>query len=138
MGKTMAVQNYRVCYVVLKDGADAAEVERQIKEMPNYFAPYETTVKFVTQEELDRDYASMPHDGIVIAAGETSPGNSAVIKYSCNWASNPEGTAGILVAHARAAHRLATDGKVGAFTPLDIPPALLSPHSQEELLAKFM
>lgn len=147
MSKVRAGQNpelqpgdlhWRECVVVLANGANPTEVERQIKEMPNYFAPYETQVRFVTQEELDRDYSSMPHDGVVIAAGETSPGNKALIEYRVRWDSNPDGTAGIMVASARAAYRLNRKRETGAFTILDIPPAYLSPRSREELLAKFM
>jgi len=130
--------HWRECIVVLEDGADEDEVRRQIVDMPNYFAPYQTTVEFVTQEELERDYSDMPHDGVVIAASETSPGNAGVIEYANTWNSNPEGTAGIMLAFARAAVRLRNQGQCGAFTPLDVPPALLSPRSREELLTKFM
>ncbi len=129
----------RECFVVLEDGADAVAVEAAIKSMPGYFAPYRTTVNFVSQQELDTRYAGFPHDGCVVAASTTgTAGNAAMVEYRCVWGSNPEATANVLVAHARAAARLAAEGKNGAFTILDIPPAYLSALSQAELLKKFM
>lgn len=130
--------HWRECVVVLKPGVNPEEVRAQIVSMPHYFEPYRTEVRFVSQEELDCDYSGMPHDGVVIAVSKTTPGHQAVIEYKNIWDSNPEGTAGIMLAFARAAYRLGLGGRCGAFTPLDIPPAYLSPHSREALLAKFM
>ena len=107
--------------------------------MKGYYEDYpRVEVSFVTQEKLDKNYADMPHDGVVITSGVTGENNPASIEYKNTWASNPEATAGILVACARAAHRLSLEGKVGAFTMLDISAAQLSPHSRETLLKKFM
>ncbi len=129
----------RECFVVLKPGADAAKVEKTIKAMPGYFAPYETTVRFISQQELDEKYAGFPHDGCVVAAGHTGTrNNSAMIEYRCAWGSNPEATANVLVAHARAAARLAAEGKKGAFTILDFPVSYLSPYSHDELMKSWM
>ncbi|MBE6370092.1 MAG: diaminopimelate dehydrogenase [Lentisphaerae bacterium] len=128
----------RECFVVLEAGADAAAIEAEIKAMPGYFAPYKTTVNFVTQEELNSKYNGFPHDGCVVAASTTGAGNPASIEYRCRWASNPEATANVLVAHARAAVRMNKSGDCGAKTILDIPPKLLSSQSYEDLLKKFM
>jgi diaminopimelate dehydrogenase len=130
--------HWRECFVVLKPGADPEEVRTQIVTMPHYFEPYATKVQFVSQEELDRDHSGMQHDGVVITVGETAPGHRAVIEYRNVWDSNPEGTAGIMLAFARAAHRLGSLNNSGVFTPLDIPPAFLSPHTKEKLLKNFM
>ena len=115
-----------------------AAIEAEIKAMPGYFAPYKTTVNFVSQEELNSKYTGFPHDGCVVAASTTGNGNSATVEYRCTWASNPEATANVLVAHARAAVRMNKAGESGAKTILDIPPKMLSPLSYEELLKKFM
>jgi len=128
----------RECFVVLEDGADASAIEAEIKAMPGYFAPYKTTVNFVSQEELNAKYAGFPHDGCVVASSVTGDGNRASVEYRCTWASNPEATANVLVAHARAAVRMNKSGDCGAKTILDIPPKMLSPLSYEELLKKFM
>ncbi len=128
----------RECFVVLEDGADPAEVTRAIVEMPGYFAPYDTTVNFVSMEELRERCQGFPHDGIVITAGTTGNGNPALAEYRCVWGSNPEATGNVLVAHARAAARLAREGRTGAVTILDIPPAYFTPMSRQELLARWM
>lgn len=130
----------RECFVVLEDGADKVAITKTIMEMPGYFAPYDTTVNFVTQEELDTLYAGFPHDGCVITSGRTGLNNehSALAEYRCVWESNPEATANVLVAHARAAARLASEKKNGAFTILDIPPAYFSNLTKEELLSKWV
>ena len=107
-------------------------------EMPGYFAPYDTTVNFITQEELNTKYAGFPHDGLVAAAGVTGKGNPARIEYRCVWGSNPEATANVLVAHARAAARLAAEKRTGAFTILDIPASYFTTKSHDELLAHWM
>jgi diaminopimelate dehydrogenase len=128
----------RECFVVLEEGADQDAVAEAIRTMPGYFAPYKTTVHFVTREFLKEKCSGFPHDGLVVAAGTTGDGNPATVEYRCKWGSNPEATANVLVAHARAAVRLADEKKSRAFTILDIPPAYFSIHSKEELLKKFM
>jgi len=130
--------HWRECYVVIDKDVSEADIESTIKNMENYFKPYKTTVQFISQEEMERKHSNMPHDGLVIAASETGDGHKAVIEYRNTWESNPEATASILVAHARAAHRLSEEGYIGAFTIADIPPAYFSPHSKEVLLRKFM
>ena len=129
----------RECFIVAKPGADLEKIRKTVVEMPGYFAPYKTTIHFVTQEELDTKCAGFPHDGLVVASGTTGDANNrANVEYRCQWGSTPEAPATILVAHARAAARLAANSRSGAFTILDIPPAYLSPLSQEELLAHWM
>jgi diaminopimelate dehydrogenase len=130
----------RVCYVVAEEGADKARIEHEIKTMPNYFADYDTTVYFITAEELKRDHSGIPHGGFVIRSGKTGfeGENSHVIEYRLKLDSNPEFTSSVLVAYARAAVRLHGEGAVGAKTVLDIPPAYLSPKSGEELRASLL
>lgn len=123
----------RHCYVVIEPGADKARIEKEIKTMPNYFSDYNTIVNFVSQEELDRDHGRMPHGGFVLRRGTTGSGSNHLIEYSLKLDSNPEFTANVLVAYARAAHRLASEKAIGARTVFDIPPAYLSPKSAEEL-----
>ncbi len=136
---TACEMHTRECFVVAEPNADLAAIEANIKSMPGYFAPYETTVNFVSQEELDTKYAGFPHDGCVVASGSTGvANNSATIEYRCAWGSNPEATANVLIAHARAAVRLAKEGKKGAFTILDFPASYLSIHSRETLLKDWM
>ena len=131
---------WRECFVVLENDTDAerSRVYDAIKKMPAYFEPYRTDVKFVDQGELKRNHSDMPHDGLVITRGETGEGNRALVEYRNEWESNPEGTASILVACARAAHRMKQRGQVGAYTILDIPAADFSPHSKEKLLKDYM
>lgn len=128
----------RECFVVLEEGADKEKISETIKNMPGYFAPYKTNIHYISQAELDEKFKGFPHDGLVTAAGITGNGNSALIEYRCQWGSNPEATANVLVAHARAAVRLAKEGRKGAFTILDIPPAYFSSQTREELLKKWM
>ena len=128
----------RECFVVLEPGADPAAISKTITEIPVYFAPYDTTINFVSEEELKERFGGFPHDGLVVAAGETGKGTPALIEYRCRWGSNPEATANVLVATARAAARLRAEGKRGAFTILDIPPAYFSPLGREELLKHWM
>lgn len=128
----------RECYVVLDQGADAAEVERAIRTMPDYFEGYETEVHFITEEELSAEHSAMPHGGNVIRGGETGLTNNAVIEFSLRLESNPEFTASVLVAYGRAAFRLYERGERGARTVLDIPPALLSPRSPAELMRELL
>ena len=125
----------RECYVVAKEGADLARIENEIKTMPNYFADYDTTVHFISAEELARDHGGIPHGGCVLRSGKTGLAgeNRQLIEYRLTLDSNPEFTASVLVATARAAHRLSKKGEVGCRTLFDIPPAYLSPLSPEEL-----
>ena len=130
----------RECFVVAEEGADQAAIEQAIVTMPNYFADYDTTVTFVSQEELDRDHAGIPHGGSVIRTGTTgAEGECAhVIEYSLKLDSNPEFTGSVLVAVARACARLAAEGQSGCKTIFDLPPASLSPLSAEELRAAML
>ena len=129
----------RECFVVLEDGADPARIEREIKEMPNYFSDYDTTVHFISQEELDANHRSMAHGGFVFRSGTTAGGaNSHVIEYSLKLDSNPEFTTSVLVAYARAAYRLNQAGDNGGKTVFDIAPALLCEPSGEELRAHLL
>ncbi len=125
----------RECFVVAEEGADKARIEKEIKEMPNYFADYDTTVHFITMDELKRDHSGIPHGGFVIRTGKTGANkeHNHVIEYSLKLDSNPEFTASVIVAFARAAHRLTVKGESGCKTVFDIPPALLSAKSPEEL-----
>lgn len=122
----------RVCYVVAKEGADLERIEKEIKEMPDYFADYNTTVHFVSKETLRKKHSAMPHGGFVIRSGNTGK-NKQVIEYSLKLESNPEFTGSILTAYARAAFRMKQDGITGAKTVFDIAPALLSPKSGFEI-----
>ena len=139
MPKLTARQKHtRECYVVLRDGADAARVERDIITMPHYFADYETHVRFISQEELSRDYASAATKGIVFRNGCTGKDNVQRMAYSLDLASNAEFTAHALLAYARAVFRLAAKGETGALTVFDVAPALLSPQSGEEIRAEML
>jgi diaminopimelate dehydrogenase len=128
----------RHCYVVAEEGADKAAIEKAIVTMPNYFADYDTTVTFITEEELRRDHAGMPHGGFVIRSGVTGEGTKQIIEFGLKLESNPEFTASVLTAYARAAYRMHRDGAVGAKTVFDIPFGLLSPKSPEELRATLL
>lgn len=124
---TTREKHTRECFVVAEEGADLQRIEKEIKEMPNYFADYDTTVHFITEEELERDHSGIPHGGFVIRTGETDGGkNKHVIEYSLKLDSNPEFTSSVLVAFARAAYRLNKEGQSGCKTVFDIPPAYLS------------
>ena len=130
----------RLCYVVAEEGADQAAIETAIKTMPNYFADYDTTVNFISMEEMKRDHAGLPHGGSVIRSGVTGwdKENHQTIEYQLNLQSNPQFTASVLVACARAAARLHARGEVGCRSLFDIAPADLSPLSREELLKKLL
>lgn len=130
---TTREKHTRVCYVVIEEGADATKIEKEIVEMPNYFSDYDTTVNFVSQEELDRDHAGLPHGGFVLRSGATDHGNRHLVEFGIKLDSNPEFTSSVLISYARAAVRLAQKGETGARTVFDIPVGLLSPHSPEEL-----
>ena len=128
----------RECYVILADGADAKEVEQSIVSMPHYFADYDTTVNFISEEELRRDHAAMPHGGVVIRSGTSDAGTTQVMEYTLKLGSNPEFTAAVLVAYARATWRLNQSGVTGAQTVLDVAPGLLSPKSGAELRKELL
>ena len=130
---TTREKHKRDCYVVLEDGADPEQVRQAIVTMPDYFADYDTTVTFISAEELQRDHAAMPHGGFVIRSGHTGTGTRQTVEFSIELGSNPEFTASVLVAYARAAHRLHAQGDIGAKTVLDVPPGLLSPKSAAAL-----
>lgn len=130
----------RECFVVAAEGADKAKIEKEIKEMPNYFADYDTTVNFISKEELERDHKGIPHGGMVIRSGSTGRDleNRHVIEYSLKLDSNPEFTSSVLIAYARAAMRMHAEGQTGCRTVLDVPVAYLSPMSDEELRAHML
>ena len=132
---TTRQKHTRECFVVVEDGADKEKIEKEIVTMPNYFADYDTTVHFITMEEMKRDHQGLPHGGTVIRSGKTGwdNQNTAIIEYNLKLDSNPEFTASVLVAYARAAYRLSQKGDKGCKTVFDIPPALLSSKSAEEL-----
>lgn len=137
---TTRQKHTRECFVVAEDGADLAAIEKEIKTMPNYFADYDTTVTFISQEELDRDHKGLPHGGSVIRTGVTGKEkeHQHVIEYSLKLDSNPEFTGSVLVACARAAYRMNQEGMKGCKTILDISPALLSSKTGEELRAELL
>lgn len=135
---TTREKHTRECWVVLEDGADPDAVRREIVAMPDYFSDYDTTVHFVDDATLARDHAGMPHGGFVMRSGTTAEGGTHLIEYSLKLESNPAFTASVLVACARAAHRLHERGEVGARTMFDIPPGLLSPRSAAELRAQLL
>ena len=132
---TTRQKHTRECFVVAEEGADLKRIEEEIVTMPNYFADYDTTVRFISEEELMRDHKGIPHGGFVIRTGKTGWKNehSHVIEYSLKLDSNPEFTASVIVAYARAAYRLGKEGVTGCKTVFDIAPAYLSPLSGEEL-----
>lgn len=128
----------RNCYVVAEDGADENAIREAIVSMPNYFADYDTSVTFITQEELEREHSGMPHGGFVIRSGVTGAGSKQRIEFGLELESNPEFTASVLVAYARAAVRLAAEGQSGARTVFDIPLGHLSPKSASELRSELL
>lgn len=130
----------RECYVVAKEGADLARIEREIVSMPNYFADYETTVTFISAEQMAKEHSALPHGGQVIRTGKTGwdPATPARIEYSLTLGSNPEFTGSVLVAYARAAWRLSRKNEIGCRTVFDIAPALLSPEDGAALRQKLL
>ena len=130
----------RCCYVVAEEGADKAEIEKQIVTMPNYFADYDTTVEFITAEQMARDHSGLPHGGSVIRSGVTGWNGESkqTIEYKLTLDSNPQFTASVLVAMARAAMKMRARGISGCQTIFDAAPADLSPLSREEMLAKLL
>ncbi len=132
---TTREKHTRECYVVVEEGADKARIENEIKTMPNYFADYDTTVHFISEEELKANHNGIPHGGFVIRCGKTGMNgeNNHIIEYSLKLDSNPEFTSSVLIAYARAAYRLNNEGVSGCKTVFDIAPAYLSKESGEEL-----
>ena len=132
---TTRQKHTRECFVVLEEGADAKKVEEEIKTMPNYFSDYDTTVHFISEEELKANHSGIPHGGFVLRSGKTgwNGENKHLIEYSLKLDSNPEFTSSVLIAYARAAYRLASEGQIGCKTVFDIAPAYLSAKSGEEL-----
>jgi len=137
---TVREKHLRECFVVAEKGADKAKIEQEIKTMPNYFADYDTTVHFITEEELMRDHGGIPHGGMVIRTGKTgiNSENKHVIEYSLKLDSNPEFTASVIVSYARAVYRLAENGESGCRTVLDIAPSLLSIKTADELRKELL
>ena len=137
---TTRQKHVRECFVVAEEGADLARIESEIKNMPNYFADYDTTVHFITMEELKRDHSGIPHGGFVIRSGKTglASEHNNIIEYSLKLDSNPEFTASVIVAYARAAYRLNKEGASGCKTVFDIAPVYLSAESPEELRKRML
>ena len=133
-------KHIRECFVVAKEDADKALIEKQIKEMPNYFADYNTIVHFITEEEMKRDHSGIPHGGFVIRTGKTGfdSQNNHVIEYSLKLDSNPEFTASVIVAFARATYKLSQKGEYGCKTVFDVPPAYLSAKPYEEIIKELL
>lgn len=131
-------KHFRECFVVLEEGANKERVEKEIKEMPNYFADYNTTVHFITEEELKEKHSKMPHGGFVIRSGNTGENNNQIMEFSLKLDSNPEFTSSVLIAYARAAYRLKQNGEKGARTVFDIAPSLLSEKSKEEIIKELL
>ena len=126
--------------MVAEAGADKARIENEIKTMPNYFADYDTTVHFISEEELKRDHSGIPHGGFVIRSGKTGlhDEHRHIIEYSLKLDSNPEFTSSVLVAYARAAYRMQQEGLCGCKTVFDVAPAYLSPKSSEDLRGRLL
>ena len=137
---TTREKHTRECFVVAKEGADKEKIIEEIKTMPNYFADYDTTVTFISEEELAQNHSGIPHGGFVIRSGKTgwNEENNHIIEYSLKLDSNPEFTASVLVAYARAAYRMNSEGQKGCKTAFDVAPAYLSPISSEQLRAQLL
>lgn len=135
---TTADKHLRECFVVAEEEADMVAIENEIKNMPNYFSDYNTIVHFVTEEELKANHSKMPHGGFVIHSAETGNGNKQIMEYSLKLDSNPEFTASVLIALARATFRMNKSGQYGAKTILDVPPALMSKKSADELRKELL
>ncbi|OPA73538.1 diaminopimelate dehydrogenase [Paenibacillus selenitireducens] len=135
---TTREKHLRECYVVAEEGADQEQIRETIVSMPNYFADYDTTVTFISEEQLQSEHQGMPHGGFVIRSGVTGEGTKQIIEFGLNLESNPEFTASVLVAYARAAYRLSKEGISGAKTVFDIPLGYLSPKSAEELRRELL
>lgn len=137
---TTRQKHLRECYVVAAEGADKKKIEEEIKTMPNYFADYDTTVYFISKEEMERNHSKLPHGGFVIRTGTTgwNDENTHIIEYSLKLDSNPEFTASVIVAYSRAAYKLHKDGKIGAHTVFDVPPAYLINMTGEEIRSHML
>ena len=135
---TTRQKHLRECFVVIEDGADKVKIEQEIKTMPNYFSDYDTTIHFISEEELKRNHNSLPHGGFVIHSGKTGNSNKHVIEYSLKLDSNPEFTGSVLIAIARATYKMSLEGIKGAKTIFDIPPSYLSNKSSAELRKKLL
>ena len=135
---TTREKHERVCYVVAEDGADKAKIEAEIKNMPNYFADYDTTVHFIDEETFEREHSGLAHGGFVIRSGKTGDNHNHLIEFNLKLDSNPEFTASVLVAYARAICRMNKEGAAGCKTVFDVPPAYLSNKSAEELRAHLL
>ncbi len=137
---TTRQKHIRECFVVAEEGADLAKIEQEIKTMPNYFADYDTTVNFISEEELKRDHSGIPHGGFVIRSGKTgwNSENQHIVEYSLKLDSNPEFTASVITAYARAAYRMQKEGMSGCKTVFDVAPAYLSSSSAEDLRAHLL
>lgn len=131
---TTREKHTRVCYVVTEEGADQAKIEEDIKTMPDYFADYNTTVHFISEEEMKRDHSTLPHGGTVIGVGETSDDVKQVIEFSLNLDSNPEFTSSVLIAYGRAAYRMWCDGERGYKNFSDVAPKYLSPMDYDDII----
>ncbi|KAF5428307.1 diaminopimelate dehydrogenase [Candidatus Methanophagaceae archaeon] len=131
-------QHKRLVYVVAEEGADIERIRKDIATMPHYYDEYDTEVLFISKEAMLEEHSKLPHGGFVLTSGVTGEGNKQILEYRCQLESNPEFTANVLVACARAAFRLSKEGRKGAFTMLDIAPGYLSPHSAETLRKSFM
>ena len=137
---TTRQKHTRECYVVAKEGADKEKIEKEIKEMPNYFADYDTTVHFISMEELKKNHSGIPHGGFVIRSGKTGMNDEYrnVVEYSLKLDSNPAFTSSVLVSFARAVDRMSKEGKSGCITVLDVPPAYICAESGEALRKKML
>lgn len=137
---TTRQKHTRECFVVAEEGADKARIEKEIKEMPNYFADYDTTVHFISEEELLKNHSGIPHGGFVIRTGKTGWDNefNNVIEYSLKLDSNPAFTSSVIIAYARAVNRLQKEGKSGCITVFDVAPAYLSPLTGDDLRAHLL
>ncbi|WP_010283709.1 diaminopimelate dehydrogenase [Bacillus timonensis] len=135
---TTAEKHRRVCYIVVEEGADKAAIENEIKTMPNYFADYDTEVNFISEEELKRDHSKAPHGGFVIRGGKTSEDITQIYEFSLKLDSNPEFTASVLVAYARAAYRLSQEKQYGAKTVFDVAPCYITPKTPEQLRKDYL
>ena len=137
---TTRQKHTRECFVVAEEGADLERITKDIKSMPNYFADYDTTVHFITEEEMTRGHSGIPHGGVVIRSGKTgwNSENSHIIEYSLKLDSNPEFTSSVILAYARAAYRMNQEGQSGCKTVFDVAPAYLSAKSGEELRGQFL
>ncbi len=135
---TTREKHLRECFIVAEEGADQAAIAEEIKSMPNYFADYDTTVNFIDDAEMDANHQTMPHGGLVLRSGKTGANSTQIIEFGLKLDSNPEFTASVLVAYARAAYKLAREGQFGAKTVFDIPYAYLSPKSGAELRKELL